>query len=407
MKVGDKQKISELLTRGVEQIYPSTDYLRSRLESGDVLTIYLGIDPTGPTLHLGHLIPLLKLRAFQQLGHRVILLIGDFTAAIGDPTDKAATRVALSREEVLENARLYKEQAGRIIKFDGGNPAFLKHNSEWLARLSFEETLSLASKMTFAQTIKRDMFQRRIKEGKDLYIHELFYPLMQGYDSVVMECDGEVGGSDQTFNMLVGRDLMKKMKDKEKFVIAMKLLADSSGKKIGKTEGNMVALNDSPEEMYGKIMSWADSLIIPGFLLCTDVSADEIDKIRNGVANGLKNPRDYKMTLAREVVGLYYGRELADKARECFVKIFQKKEDPTEIDSIHVPAGGGHTEILKKLTEKGLIKSMSEFRRLMNDGAVSVGGKKLTRLEDVGKNMGVLKIGNKRFIRLETEKSGS
>ena len=220
--------MEELLTRGVSNIYPSEEFLKKRLENGEKLTVYLGIDPTTPTLHIGHLIPLKKLAQFQALGHRIILLIGDFTATIGDPTDKTSVRTPLTREKVLENARLYKKQAARIIKFGGDNPASLKYNSRWLAKLSFAEALSLASKMTFAQIVKRDMFQKRIEENKDLFLHEFLYPLMQGYDSVVMDVDGEIGGNDQTFNMLVGRDLLKKINGKEKFVLSTKLLEDAS-----------------------------------------------------------------------------------------------------------------------------------------------------------------------------------
>ncbi|MDO8590635.1 MAG: tyrosine--tRNA ligase, partial [bacterium] len=273
------EKIKELLTRGVEHIYPNSDYLTERLKSGEQLTVYNGIDPTGPALHIGHSVILLKLAQFQELGHRVILLIGDSTAMIGDPTDKATARKQLSRTEVLYNARLYKKQASTILKFGGKNPAKLRYNSKWLSKMSLENTFGVLSNMTYAQTIKRDMFQKRIAEGKDLYLHEFLYPMMQGYDSIAMDVDGEVGGNDQTFNMLVGRDLMKKLKNKEKFVVSMKLLVDPSGKKMGKTEGNMVCLNDKPDVMLGKIMSWPDTMILPAFELCTAVSTSDITEV--------------------------------------------------------------------------------------------------------------------------------
>ncbi|TSC72766.1 MAG: hypothetical protein G01um101470_282, partial [Parcubacteria group bacterium Gr01-1014_70] len=273
--------IKELLTRAVERIYPSAEFLESRLKNGEQLSLYLGIDPTGPTLHLGHIIPLLKLAQFQALGHKIILLIGDFTGMIGDPTDKTATRKRLTRAEVLENAKLYKEQASRIIQFGGKNPAEIRHNSEWLGKMSFEDVLELCSQITHSQAVKRDMFQKRISEGKDLYIHEFLYPLMQGYDSVAMDVDGEVGGNDQSFNMLVGRDLMKKIKNKEKFVVATKLLTDGAGAKMGKTEGNTVALTDSAADMFGKVMSWPDSMILAGFELCTRVPVEEIKKTQS------------------------------------------------------------------------------------------------------------------------------
>src|SRR3989344_3737264 len=242
--VTDAAQIEALLTRGVEAVYPSKDFLRKLLLSGKQLTLYNGIDPTGPTLHIGHGITLHKLAQFQKLGHKIILLIGDFTAMIGDPTDKLATRVKQTKEQVLENAKLYRNQASHFLEFGGGNPAELRYNSEWWSKMTYADGLELASNLTHSQMIKRDMFQKRIEEGKDLFMHELSYPMMQGYDSVAMDVDGEVGGNDQTFNMLVGRDLMKKRMNKEKFVVSTKLLVDPTGKKMGKTEGNMVAFTD-------------------------------------------------------------------------------------------------------------------------------------------------------------------
>ncbi|MCR4314043.1 MAG: tyrosine--tRNA ligase, partial [Candidatus Uhrbacteria bacterium] len=256
----DSKKIEELLTRGVEKIFPSREFLEARLKEGKQLSLYLGIDPTGPDLHIGHSIQLRKLRQFQDLGHKVILLIGDFTGMIGDPTDKSATRVRLTREQVLANAEKYKEQASKILDFGGKNPVELRYNSEWHAKLSLTEVLELAAHFTVPQMLARDMFKKRMQEGKDVYMHEFLYPLMQGYDSVAMDVDGEVGGNDQTFNMLAGRDLMKAMQGKEKFVIAGKLLADPTGKKMGKSEGNMITLGDSSDDMFGKIMSWTDGM---------------------------------------------------------------------------------------------------------------------------------------------------
>ena len=267
----DPQKIEELLTRGVEHVYPSREFLEARLKEGKQLSLYLGIDPTGPDLHIGHSIQLRKLRQFQDLGHKVILLIGDFTGMIGDPTDKSAARKRLTREEVLKNAENYKVQASKILDFNGKNPVELKYNSEWLSKMPFSEVIGLASHFTVQQILARDMFDKRLKEDKPIFFHELMYPLMQGFDCVAMNVDGEVGGNDQTFNMLVGRDLMKAMRGKEKFVIADKLLADPTGKKMGKSEGNMITLSDSSDEMFGKVMSWTDGMIVGGFELLTDV----------------------------------------------------------------------------------------------------------------------------------------
>lgn len=396
LSIGRKEAIEELLTRGVENIYPSADFLRDKLLGDKKLTIFLGVDPTGPSLHIGHLIPLLKLKAFQDLGHRIIFLIGDFTATIGDPTGKASARVALSREEVLQNAKSYKAQASRIISFEGDNPAVIRYNSDWLAKMSFADVLNLASKMTFAQTIKRDMFQERIKEDKDLYLHEFLYPLMQGYDSVAMEVDGEVGGNDQTFNMLAGRDLMKKIQSKEKFVISMKLLADSLGKKMGKTEGNMVNLNDPPAEMYGKIMSWTDSMILPGLELCTYLEREEIGKIREALHAG-GNPKDAKMRLARELVKVCNGEKEAILAEDEFVKTFSQGGAPDDIAEGSVTKGSSLKDLLAK---KKLVKSASDFRRLIEEGAISLDSKKITDPNYVIESAGVLKIGKKRFLKV-------
>ncbi|MFA6355172.1 MAG: tyrosine--tRNA ligase, partial [Candidatus Paceibacterota bacterium] len=237
---------NELLTRGISSIYPNREFLENKIKKGEKLTIYLGIDPTGPTLHLGHAIPIKKLSELQKAGHKIILLMGDFTAMIGDPTDKGAARKQLTHKQVMTNLKNYKKQASSLISFTGKNPAQIKFNSKWLGKMNFEEVLSLASNMTVQQMLERDMFKKRVEEEKPIYLHEFMYPLMQGYDSVAMKVDGEIGGNDQTFNMLCGRDLMKTISGKEKFVITMKLLEDNSGKKMGKTEGNMIALSDTP-----------------------------------------------------------------------------------------------------------------------------------------------------------------
>ncbi|MEK7066152.1 MAG: tyrosine--tRNA ligase [Patescibacteria group bacterium] len=394
--ITDDKIIEKLLTRGVENVYPSTNFLRELLLSGKRLRIYNGIDPTGPSLHLGHAIQLRKLKQFQDLGHEIVLLIGDFTAMIGDPTDKMATRVALTREQVLDNARLYKEQASHFIKFDGENPASITHNSDWLAKMSFADTINLSSKVTYAQTIKRDMFQQRIKEDKDLYLHEFLYPLLQGYDSVAMDVDGEIGGNDQTFNMLMGRDLMKKMKNKEKFVITTKLLTDSIGKKMGKTEGNMVTLMDSPTEMYGKIMRWTDAMILPGLELCTDLSLEEVNKTREEINAG-NNPKEAKMKLAREILKTYYDEKAVEEAEGNFTKTFSEGGVPEDVAEAEAKEGMRLKELL---AENDLIKSASDFRRLIEEKAISLDGEKITDPNYTVIKDGVIKVGKKRFLKV-------
>jgi tyrosyl-tRNA synthetase len=399
MKINtDPQKIEEFLTRGVENIYPNKEFLKKQLLGGKKLKIYLGVDPTGPTLHMGHAIVLKKLSEFQKLGHQVILLIGDFTAMIGDPTDKAATRKQLTRKEVLNNCKRYKKQASIFLDFSIFGGAKIKYNSKWLGKMNFADVLDLASKMTVEQMAKRDMFQKRAEEGKPVYIHEFMYPLMQGYDSVAMGVDGEIGGNDQTFNMLTGRDLMKEICGKEKFVIATKLLVDPNGKKMGKTEGNMITLEDSSIEKFGKVMSWTDGMILPGFELCTDVSLQEIDKVRQEISSGA-NPRDIKVRLAKEIVTIYHNKEEADKAEQNFINTFKEGGLPEKIDEVVVANG----ELLSEISVKGgLVKSKGEFRRLVLENAVSnqETGEKITDQNYKVISTTIFKIGKRRFLKV-------
>jgi tyrosyl-tRNA synthetase len=378
-------------------MYPSKEFIAAKLARGEKLTIYLGIDPTGPTLHLGHAIPLLKMAEFQKLGHKIILLMGDFTAMIGDPTDKSSTRKQLTHKEVLSNLKNYKKQASRLISFSGKNAAEFKFNSKWLGKMSFADVLDLASHMTVSQMLERDMFEKRTEEGKPIFIHEFMYPLMQGYDSVAMDVDGEIGGNDQTFNMLCGRDLMKTLKNKEKFVMTVKLLEDSTGKKMGKTEGNMVALSDTASEMYGKIMSWTDGLIIPAFELCTHASMMELEDIATQMAEGA-NPRDLKAKLAHSITAIYHGEKNAKKAAEGFASTFQKNEIPTDIESIEAAQDSLLIDIF---TSHGLISSKTDFRRLVDEKAITNldTDEKITDYKAIAVP-GVYRIGKKRFAKI-------
>jgi tyrosyl-tRNA synthetase len=393
----DEKKIEEFLTRGVENIYPNREFVKKQLQSGKKLKMYLGIDPTGPTLHMGHAVPLKKLRDFQKLGHEVILLIGDFTARIGDPTDKSAARKKLSRSEVLENAKRYKKQASTFLKF-GLSGAKLKYNSKWLGKLKFDDIIELSSKVTMQQMMERDMFQERIKNQKPIYNHEFLYPLMQGYDSIALNVDGEIGGNDQTFNMLMGRNLMKEILGKEKFVIATKLLEDTSGKKMGKTEGNMISMLDNEYEMFGKVMSWTDGMILPAFEISTDVSMEEIEKYKKDLESGV-NPRDIKVILAKEIIKVYYGEAKAKKAEENFVNTFKKGGLPENIEEIKTGEGKFLSEIL---VEGKIVESKSDFRRLVAEGAVSdaISGDKITDVNYKIETGITLRIGKKRFVKI-------
>jgi tyrosyl-tRNA synthetase len=394
----NEKEIDELLTRGIENIFPNKEFVKSKMMKGEKLSIYLGIDPTGPTLHMGHVIPMLKLSKFQKLGHQIILLMGDFTAMIGDPSDKTATRKKLSHDEVMENLKEYKKQASRFISFSGPNKALFKFNSEWLGKLNFAEVLDLASEMTVQQMLERDMFQKRIKDEKPIYIHEFMYPLMQGYDSVAMGVDGEIGGNDQTFNMLAGRNLVKSIKNKEKFVMACKLLVDQAGNKMGKTENNMVSLNQTAEEMFGRVMSWSDDLIIPGLEIVTNVPMSDIVLIKESLANG-KNPKEFKMYLAREIVELCHNKESAKKAEEDFDNTFVKGSAPEDVPEVSV---ANKTLLVDILMVQELIISKSEFRRLVLEGAITNmdTGEKITDPNAAVSN-GTFKIGKRRFIKIK------
>ncbi len=387
----DQQKIQELLTRGVENIYPKSEFLEARLKEGKQLSLYTGYDPTAPTLHIGHGITLLKLKQFQDLGHKVIFLIGDFTGMIGDPTDKSSARQKLTKEEIVENYKTYKDQASKILNFGGENPVEVKYNSEWLGKMSFEDVIELSSNFTVGRMLERDMFQKRMEEEKPIYLHEFMYPLMQGYDCVAMDVDGEVGGNDQTFNMLAGRTLMKQLKDKEKFVLTGKLLADSSGAKMSKTAGNMIALSDAPEDMFGKVMSWGDDMILSGFELCTTVDSKEINAI-----DVSKNPRDLKLKLAFEITKTFLGEEASKQGQDYFANVIQNKDKPEDITELS-PSG---SDIVTVLVEAGFAVSTSEARRAIEQGGVKINDQKVESIEDEVKSGDIVQKGKRFFVKI-------
>lgn len=412
-----EQKIEEILTRGVENIYPSKEELKKVLLSGKKLRIYNGIDPTG-RLHIGNGVVLRKLRQFQDLGHEVIVLIGDFTARIGDPTDKLAARKQLTKKEVEKNAINYKELIGKILDTKKANLRFL-HNEEWSNKLKPEDMLELASHFTVAQLLERDMFQERIKAGKQIYAHEFLYPVFQAYDSVTMDVDMEIGGNDQTFNMLSGRTLMRKMKNKEKFVLTLKLLTDPTGKKMGKTEGNIISLDDTSEDMFGKVMAWSDGMIALGFELCTDVPMEDIKQIEKDMQSGKLNPRDAKLKLAFEITKIYHGEEEALKAQKYFIDTFSKKEIPSDVkefkiyDSISKSSAdnvklslGNNIELVNFLVNSELATSKSDARRKIEQGGVEINGKRVTdwRME-IGKEYDgkVMRVGKIYFVKIKFE----
>lgn len=383
--ITDSLKIERLLTRGVENIYPTKKTLEDVLLSGKKIKLYHGIDPTGK-LHIGHLASLRKLREFQDLGHEVIILIGDFTATIGDPTDKKATRRKLSRKEVLENAKNYKKQIGKILNLK--NSTFL-HNEQWSNKLKPIDLLEIFSHFTVARLLERDMFQNRIKEGKDILLHEFVYPVFQAYDSVTMDIDLEVGGNDQTFNMLRGRDLMKKMKNKEKLVMSLKLLTDPTGKKMGKSEGNFIALEDEPNDMFGKVMAWPDELIEPGFEILTDLDYPQ----------GL-NPRDAKAKLAKEIVAACHSLKEAEIAEKEFNEIFKEGKLPSEMPTIQIEES--NLGLLDLLVRAGLASSKSSAKRLVEQGGLKINNvveKDWQKTVEVKKGM-IIQAGKRNFVKI-------
>lgn len=393
--VTDIAVVEAFLARSVENVFPSVSKLANALTSGNRLTVYVGVDPTGPSLHLGHAIELRKLAELQRMGHRVILLIGDFTAMIGDPTDKTAVRKQLTREEVLENCKAYKKQASVILDFDGPNAVEMRFNTDWLGRMSFAEVLDLASHFTVQQMAERDMFAKRLAEGKPVHLHEFLYPLMQGYDSVAMDVDLEIGGNDQTFNMLAGRDLQRSLKNREKFVLACKLLTDTSGKKMGKTEGNMITLADTPVDMFGKVMSWTDGMIIPGFELCTDVLMHEIREMAAIISAG-ENPMPYKLALAKEIVANLVSVQDAEEAAAHFSTVHQKQEIPQDIPEISLTEP---MNIVDALVYSKLVSSKSEARRQLDQGAIKVDHTVVDTLEYMVQSGQILQKGKRYFIR--------
>lgn len=386
-------KIQKTLTHNVIQILPSKESL-AQLMAKKKITLYLGIDPSNPQIHLGHAIALKKLREFQELGHKVILLVGDFTAMIGDPVDKTSARSKLTKNQVLANAKTYKEQVSKIIKFDGPNPAELKFNSHWLSKITLSEWIEISSNITLQQLEERQMFVERKKKGKPIFFHEFAYPLMQGYDSIAMNVDLEVGGTDQTFNMLVGRDLMKILKGKEKFVLTVPLLLGTDGQKMAKSHDNFIAFEDNPSEMFGKVMSLKDELIKHYFELATNVDLKTIDFSQN--------PMNLKKQLAVEIVKIYHGEKEAQKAQAQFeYTTHQKGKVPIGIPIESIKSG---TTILDFLTERNYVSSASIAKKMITSGSIDINNIPVSNRKTILANDQIVKIGKKKIIKVKTTK---
>ena len=377
--------MSELLTRSVAKVIPK-DLAEKKMKSGKKMRVYWGIDPTSSKIHLGHTVPMRKLMQFANEGHEAILIIGSFTAIIGDPSDREGMRQPLTREDVEKNFATYKEQASKVLDF---GKIQVRYNHEWLEKLKFEEILSLASNFTVQQMIERAMFEERLNKGKPVHLHEFMYPLMVGYDSVVLDVDCELGGTDQEFNMLAGRTLQAAFGKREKFVLTTPLIEGTDGRKMSKTYNNCIYLDDAPNDMFGKVMSMKDDLMKTYFECCTDVPMKEIGAILKG------KPRDAKVRLAKEIVTLYHGAASAEEAVANFDKVFVAHEVPDDIAEVKVKKG---TLLIDVLVDQKLITSKSDGRRLIEQGGIKKDDTAITSA-DAKAEEGVYRVGKRKFVR--------
>jgi tyrosyl-tRNA synthetase len=391
-KSSEKEKINEIITRGVEEIFVRK-HMEEALFSGKKLRVKYGIDPTGPSIHLGRASTLRKLKAFQDEGHQIVLVVGDFTARIGDPSDKLEKRPMLSQEKIAENMREYENLLGKILDL---NHVEMRQNSEWLSHLRFDEVADLAESFSVQQMSSRRNFKERIDRGEEISLREFLYPLMQGYDSFAVRADLEIGGFDQLFNLQTGRAIQKHYGQPEQDIIATEMLSGTDGRKMSTSWGNVININDEPNDMFGKIMSLDDSLIKKYFMLCTDLPLVDIEQI----IKTHTNPRDQKMLLGKEIVTLYYDKKTGEMSEEVFVKTFQKKEIPDKMKEITVSSERLLSDVL---VEEGILSSKNEWKRLIEGGAVHDILNQTSIMElhfKIKKEPLSLKIGKKVFVKI-------
>jgi tyrosyl-tRNA synthetase len=393
----------DTIKRGVAEIIREEDLVKKlehSLKTNTPLKIKLGCDPSRPDLHLGHSVVLRKLRQFQDLGHQAVLIVGDFTGMIGDPSGRSKTRPPLTLEETRRNGQSYFEQATRILS---SKKIQMQYNSEWLAKMDFADVIALGSKYTVARMLERDDFERRYKSGEPISIHELLYPLAQAMDSVAVNADVELGGTDQKFNLLVGRDIQREHGMEPQVALTMPILPGTDGvDKMSKSLDNYIGISESPQQIYGKTLSIPDTLIYDYFVLATNLPDSDLASIKAEMENPSNNPRNTKRRLARELVALYHSREAARLAEEEFDRIFVKKDLPDDVPDRAVSAEGGTIGIIKLLTEAGLVSSNSEARRMVDQGAVSVDGTKIVdpnALVNLERSV-IVKVGKRRFARV-------
>lgn len=393
------------LRKGTVEIIREAD-LRAKLEkaakTGKPLRIKLGADPTAPDIHLGHTVVIRKLRAFQELGHTVIFLIGDFTGLIGDPSGKSVTRPQLTREEINANAETYKSQ---IFKLLDPEKTEIRFNSEWMDKLGSDGFIRLASHVTVKQILERDDFDKRLKEERPVALHELLYPLTQAYDSVALEADVELGGTDQKFNLLLGRNLQREYSQESQVAMITPLLEGLDGvQKMSKSLGNYIGINEPPQEIFGKVMSISDAMMWRYYELCTDLTPAQIAAVRSSAESGERNPRDLKVELAKSIVGDFHSSADADNAEEEFVRRFRNKETPDEIEEKQLPVNDGGWDLTSLLVASGLAESKGEARRLVQQGGVTLDGERQSSASStIAATVGTtatLKVGKRRFVKV-------
>ena len=386
--VTDSKKISEVLTRGVVEVLPSKEAL-ARLMKRQRIRLYLGIDPTAPRLHLGHTIPIRKLQEFAELGHEAILVIGTGTVLAGDPSAREKTRILITEKEIKKNIKDWKKQAGKVLDF---SKVKIRYNGDWLLKLKLRDIVQIARHISAIKLFQRDMFQERLKKGGTVWTHETLYPLLQGYDSVALNTDLEIGGTDQVFNMLIGRELQEKMRSREKFVLTTPLVLGIDGKPMSKSSGNCVWIEDSASQMFGKIMSIPDELIRDYFALLTRIPTEEVKK---------GNPRDLKAKLAKEIVRIYHGEKAAKKAEEEFNKVFREKGLPSKIAAFETSKKV--YLLVDLLFEAKLAPSKSEARRVILQGGAKIDGKvKKNWKEKIETEEGmIIQVGKRKFLKIK------
>jgi tyrosyl-tRNA synthetase len=404
--ITDAKLIDKFLTRGVDKILPDVDGLRSKLLSGERLTAYMGFDPTGPYLHVGHAMGIRSLALLQKLGHKVVFLVGDYTALVGDP-DKDSTRKLLTQEEIASNMAGWKEQAGMLIDFeDKDNPVEFAGNHQWLSKLNLNDLIGLMSKMTVQQMLERELFQKRIKENNPLQLQELIYPLMQGYDSVAMKVDLELGGTDQIFNMMVGRDLVRSYLGKDKYVRAHKMMPAPDSLTMSKTKGNGINLADSAQDMYGKAMSYKDEHILEGLELLTDTPESELEEIATNLKKG-ENPMHYKKLLAFRLVEIVRGSQAANEAEQYFQDTVQNRQVSTQRTKISLKLitaallRGGDASDPTNIVSSLMESSKGSAKQLIKQGGVEVNSQKCLIDDSIELAVGdIIKVGKRNWFEI-------